>query len=360
MGSIVQATPLIRSLRHSFPQARILFLTGMSCRPLVERIDHIDAVLTVDEGSLFRLGRTSLSAVASLAAARVDLYFDLEVYSAYASLIALLSRARNRIGFYRESTGHKRGNYTHLMYFNTRHPIRHIYLQLGRLVGCEPVQPDRLGPVRLRPADRDEAAAILRRNGLGEGPYLVVNPNASDLLLERRWAPERFAQLIGRIIHNFDLPVILIGSPAEQAHVTGLIQSVPSSSSLRVHNLAGKLTLGGLCALLGRAACLVTNDTGPMHFAWALDTPTVCLFGPVDPGHYGWESQDVEIIYKRQYCSPCVHEVDEPPCQGNNVCMKRICVEEVMQAVECILAGRSTRSRDRSCPNSSWTRMPVR
>ena len=93
------------------------------------------------------LGRPCARSRPSLA--RVDLYFDLEIYSAYSSLMALLSLARNRIGFYRESAQHKRGNYTHLMYFNTRSPIRYTYLQLGRLVGCEPVEPNRLGRIRV-------------------------------------------------------------------------------------------------------------------------------------------------------------------------------------------------------------------
>ena len=96
------------------------------------------------------------------------------------------------------------------------------------------------------------------------------------------------------------------------------------ASGDRVFNLAGQLSLGGLFALLEGAACMITNDTGPMHMAWALDTPTVCLFGPVDPRHYAWQGSGVEVIYKRIYCSPCVYEVDEPPCHGNNVCMKLI------------------------------------
>ena len=106
-----------------------------------------------------------------------------------------------------------------------------------------------------------------------------------------------------------------------------------------MYNLAGKLTLGGLFALLDEAGCLITNDTGPMHIAWALGTPTVSLFGPVDPNHYGWQGSRVAILYKRIYCSPCVHEVDEPPCGGYNVCMLRIGVDEVVAAVDRILAG---------------------
>src|SRR4051812_44146512 len=60
MGSILQATPMIRSIRATFPEARLIFLTGQSCRRMVERLEHIDAIMTVDDRGLFRVVRTSL------------------------------------------------------------------------------------------------------------------------------------------------------------------------------------------------------------------------------------------------------------------------------------------------------------
>ena len=101
-----------------------------------------------------------------------------------------------------------------------------------------------------------------------------------------------------------------------------------------VVDTSGKLSLGELFALIKSAACVVTNDTGPMHFAIALDRPTVCLFGPVSPEHYGVRKSNVEMIYHPVYCSPCAHEIDLPPCGGNNVCMQMIQIGEVLAAVE--------------------------
>ena len=79
---------------------------------------------------------------------------------------------------------------------------------------------------------------------------------------------------------------------------------------------------------------MVTNDTGPMHMAWALGAPTVALFGPGDPVHYGPSDYRFRVIKKSIYCSPCLYEADEPPCNGNNVCMQRISADEVLEAVE--------------------------
>jgi heptosyltransferase-2 len=339
MGSILEATPLIRTLKTGFPRARIIFVTGASCRSLAERLEHVDAIITIDDRSISRVVVGSLTAIVTLIRARVDLYFDLELYSTYGSIMALLSLTRNRVGFYRESAEHKIGIYTHLMYFNTRCPIRYIYLQLGRAVRCAPVEPDGLGKLRVDDADRQEMATLLAARGIGQQPYLVINPNASDLMIERRWPAGRFAALIGQLTTRLNLPVLLIGSPYERAYVARIVELLGGGESARVQNLAGALSLGGLLALLERARCLITNDTGPMHMAWALGTPVVCLFGPVDPAHYGWLGTNVEIVYHRVYCSPCLHETEEPPCRGDNICMQRIEVGPVLAAIQRILAG---------------------
>jgi ADP-heptose:LPS heptosyltransferase len=338
MGSILQATPLIRSVRAAFPEAELIFVTGVSCRRLVERLEHVDRIITVDDRGLLRLARTTLRTIVQLMWVRVDLYLDLELYSAYASIVALLSLARNRAGFYRESAQHKRGNYTHLMYFNTRSPIRYIYLQLGRMIGCEPVEPDRLGPIRVDAEDRQEVTAKLSAAGFAGIPYIVVNANASDLLIERRWPAERFVELIEGLLARDRMAVVLTGAPAERPYVSELAGRV-CGETRRLVDLAGELSLGGLFALLEGARCVVTNDTGPMHMAWALGAPTVALFGPGDPVHYGPAGERFRVLKKTIYCSPCVHEVDEPPCMGNNVCMQRIAAAEVLDAVQSLLNG---------------------
>jgi ADP-heptose:LPS heptosyltransferase len=155
-------------------------------------------------------------------------------------------------------------------------------------------------------------------------------------MLERRWEPEKYAALIERLVERYESPVVLIGTAAECPYVSQLLDRIRDGRE-RVLNLAGELSLGGLFALLDDARCVVTNDTGPMHMALALGAPTVGLFGPVDPRHYGWVDLKVRMVYKPLYCSPCLHEVDEPPCHGNNICMKRIAVEEVLNAVESAL-----------------------
>jgi ADP-heptose:LPS heptosyltransferase len=339
MGSVLQATPLLRALKATYPQARLTFLTLKGNRGLLERLDGVDEVLCLDDSAALPMLQSTARALAALAARRVDHYFDLEVYSGFACLLSIFSLARNRLGFYRHSNRFKRGTYTHLVYFNTRVPVRRLYLQLGRVAGVGKDAPDQLGTIRVTPEDRASLREKLTRFGHPDGaPYLLVNPNASDLLIERRWPAAFMAEALARLAAS-GRRIVTMGAPSEAEYVAGICARVAPESRARIVDTAGRLTLGEVFALIQSAACVLTNDTGPMHMAFAFQRPTVCLVGPADPVHYSLEQPGVVTLYAAVPCSPCVNEVDEPPCHGNNVCMQRLTPDFVVGTVERVLRG---------------------
>lgn len=341
MGSIIQATPLLHDLRRSFPGAKLVFLTTKANRGLIERLAMIDEGIYVDDADPRVLATTTAKAVARLLAHKIDLYFDLELYSAGASVLSVLSGARNRVGFYRGSARFKKGIYTHLTVFNPRAPIAAIYRQLHLSVGGKGGGTLKYGPILVRSADEESLVATLAKHSLPlERRYVVVNPNASDLLLERRWPLAKYVQLVIELTSRGE-QVVLVGAKSEAAYVGELLALLPASARARTVDTSAKLSLGELFAIIKGAACVVTNDTGPMHFAIALDRPTVCLFGPVSPDHYGVRKTNVETLYHAVYCSPCAHEIDTPPCAGVNVCMQLIEVPEVLAAVTRQLEGKA-------------------
>lgn len=352
MGSILQATPLLNALKRQYPHAIVTFVTMRSNRELVDRLSCVDEVLVLDDRNPFKMAVTTLQTIAALIRRRADLYFDLEVYSAFASLLALWAVTRIRIGFYRHSVAFKNGIYTHLVFFNTRMPVRQLYLQLGRVVGVPGDQPEFTGPIRIEDGDRSGVQQFLSQSSgwRRHDAYIVVNPNASDLLLERRWPAEYFVDALRQLVLQGH-QVALIGNIAELPYAQSLFDRLPPESQLRVCNTAGRLALGELLALLEGAACVLTNDTGPMHMAIALRRPTVCLFGPAHPEHYGQELDYVDIFYSQVFCSPCLYEADKPPCHGNNICMQRIRPEPVVQAV---LRFVDPNWEDKASPASGW------
>ena len=355
MGSILQATPLLRALKQRFPQARVTFVALRANRDLLKRVEGVDRTLCLDDRGVLSMAWSSARILASLISSRPDHYFDLEVYSGFTCLLSLFSLARNRLGFYRHSNRFKKGIYTHLVYFNTRMPVRRIYLQLGCLAGLATTADDGLGPVHIEPSEREALRKKLSDLGLAaDQPFILVNPNASDLLIERRWPKEYFVEAINRLAGNGN-NIVLMGTRAEAAYVSSLLEGVSAGLRKRVFNTAGMLSLGELLALIDTAACVLTNDTGPMHMAFALQRPVVCLVGPADPVHYGMEGPNIVTLYAPVSCSPCIYEVDEPPCHGNNVCMKRLSPQLAADSVLTLLK----RSAQNTATLASVTRLPL-
>ncbi|MCC6545795.1 methyltransferase domain-containing protein [Candidatus Sumerlaeota bacterium] len=346
MGSILQATPLMKHLKESFPKARLVMLSTPANKGLLDRLSFIDDEILIDDKGFAALLRSTASAILKMQRMKVDLYFDLEVYSSLSSIVSLATLARNRYGFYRQSAEFKRDICTHLMYFNMRRPVRLIYLQLGRLATKSSKPTPKIGPIDLTDVDRNGASGKLAKieNWTANGAYTVVNPNASDLMLERRWPAARYAELIDRLAEA-GRTVVLVGAPNEAPHVESVIARTAPHLRGKIVNTAGQLSLGELFAVLQQAGCVITNDSGPMHMAVTLGAPTVCLFGPVEPMHYGFDAEPfVRTIYQPVYCSPCVHEVDEPPCGGNNICMQLIGVDKVLAAHEELVSGAHARA----------------
>jgi len=103
----------------------------------------------------------------------------------------------------------------------------------------------------------------------------------------------------------------------------------------RIFNLAGRLDIGMLTVLLEKARLFITNDSGPLHIAVSIGTPTVSLFGPEIPERYGPIGKKHGILYSRVYCSPCLNAYNQKiaMCRGENICMRAISVEDVFAEV---------------------------
>lgn len=334
MGSIVQASALLNSLRINYPKADIYFVTTPANRGILEAFDELNIKpLMVNDRSAFSLLSSTFRLLIRLWRIRPQLYLDLEVYSNYSSLVCTLSCATNRIGFYKSDKEYRSGLYTHLMYYNIKAPISEIYLQMLRLLPGKPGYPALMMP-RFPEEAVNEVATLMPANQ----PYFVINPNASDLRLERRWGTNQFIGLLQQLLHAYPTHnLVLTGAPSEATYVAGICEDFSHES--RIINTAGRLSFKGLLALINNAQAVVTNDTGPLHLALALKKPTVGLFGPCSPQQYG-QMESCVAVYKNVYCSPCVHEFSIPPCRGNNTCMQLIEVNEVLRALNLSLERR--------------------
>jgi ADP-heptose:LPS heptosyltransferase len=337
MGSIVQASALLTSLRKNYPSAEIIFVSTEANKSILNFYgDSINRTILIQDNSIYHLIKSSISALMKLWKFRPQVYIDIEVYSNYSSLLCTLSAASNRFGYYKSDKNYRTGLYTHLMYYNIKAPLSEIYLQMARILPINKVEHE-LIPLNLSNEIQSNAIQKLRTfNPLIESfNYIVINPNASDLRLERRWPAEYFIELIQEIrVLNPEMFLVLIGNKQEANYVKEIVKYFQEDN--RVIDTSGKLKLDELIAVMNHATGVITNDTGPLHLALALRKKTIGLFGPCAPNQYG-QMQTCIPVYTNVYCSPCVHEFIKPPCAGDNQCMKRMKVSLVLNALKQLL-----------------------
>lgn len=195
------------------------------------------------------------------------------------------------------------------------------------LAAGEPPQftsaPDELAQVR----------EIIRTAGIStESGLVLLNSNAGDLLPLRRWPSERYVELARRVLAEFpDICIGLTGAPGEAAITSELVRRVGSN---RCACFAGKTTLRQLLVLYTLADVLVTNDSGPAHFASLTPIRVVTLFGPETPNLFAARTPRNTVLWAGIACSPCVSAYNQrrSPCR-NNLCMQAITVEQVFTEV---------------------------
>jgi ADP-heptose:LPS heptosyltransferase len=351
MGSIVLAFPLLVRLRERHPHARIDFLSLRENAAVLELIPQLDRRLALDLGrGIPAFLAATLRAIAALRRERYDLLYDLEFFTRFSAILSLLVRPRRSHGF--SSKNQWRGRLHDVQVpFNAYHHVALNFLALLRADPMDPVDPspiegDRALPPLRAPAGSWEACRALLsadpawRDG---GPLVVVNPNAGDMALERRWPAERVAELLTHLCARRELNVVAIGAPAEREYVESVIRAARLEA--RVVNAAGRIDVPQLVALLARAAVVVTNDSGPLHLAAAAGASTAALFGPETPALYGplrsRPGQRHVVHYLGLGCSPCmfVHDNKVLSCWFAQArCMTGIRPADVLASVEELLA----------------------
>ena len=272
---------------------------------------------------------------------------DLEFFARSSAAFTFLTGAHRRVGFQTFfGEGPYRGDLmTHRLLYN---PYLHTSQIFALMVEALHADARQLPTFGVQPPDTDvgEGAFLPRSEeveavrgiiqqasgGRGVGaPLLLLNANASDLLPLRRWAPERYVELARRLLAEFpEACVVFTGAPGEAAAAELLVAKV---SSERCFSLAGKTTLRQLLVLYTLSELLVTNDSGPAHFASLTLAHVVTLFGPETPRLFGARTPRNVALYAGVACSPCVNAYNnrQSPCR-NNVCMQAITVDDVFAA----------------------------
>ena len=381
LGDAVMATPFLRAMRQLFPAARISCLGKALVQPVLTGLPLVDVSMSYATN---KAGRINYS---QTAAALRKQKFDLAVIlpnSFRSAFLAWRAGVSRRLGYnrdgrrllltdainpmprseyevrlmiqrraVRESIAEDRWPraapvltdpqnipswYVKVSSWNTFQPMSTIdyYLDLSRYLGSAYRDPKMTLGITER--ERDQARAALAQAGIfDDAPFMLLFPGA-HFGAAKCWPPERFAAVAARVAQGRGRPpayVLIGGASREQPLIDAIVQGVPPGIADRViplyklNNGAG-VSLGAIKELVRRAGLVLCNDTGPRHFAAALDTPLVTLFGPTDPR---W----AEIVYKKEQqiaipvpCGACQLKI----CPIDHRSITRITAEMVLQAVD--------------------------
>ncbi len=350
MGSAILVDPAMRNAQAR--GAELFFLIFKSNRASLTLLNTVkpENIFTIDSSSLGGLIKDTLKFLLLARKHRIDTVIDLELFSRFTALLTGLCGARRRVGYHIfHGEGLWRGfMLTRKVHYNPHIHITKNFLSLIHAAFAKEIEvpfskihiadsevrleqavidPAVLNKVRERIEKLSETFGIQFKQG--EQRLILVNPNASDLLPQRRWAQQRFSELIQGLNQLYPNDLILItGSPAEFEYVEKVRSVANVKNAL---NFAGQVSFAELPPLYTLSDVMVTNDSGPGHFSAVTPLRTVVLFGPETPALYGSVGKSISITANLA-CSPCVSAANhrKTPCH-NNVCMQAITVPQVLE-----------------------------
>ncbi len=313
LGDVIHALPAAAALRDSFPQARIDWAIDPKWLRLLAGNPDLNEIIAVDRKSASRLAGT----VGKLRAAQYTCAIDFQALYKSA-LLAFASGAPRRIGF---QSSYAREALASLLYTDQLNPcgphkVDHN-LTLAQAAGADLRKPR--FPLQVRPEDDDRVIRELALHNITD--FYVLNPGGG--WRSKCWPPQRYGELHRTLAVSYGWRGVVSFGPGEE----NLAQEVVSAAGTPAP-IAIPFDLGPLMALLRRANFAVSADTGPLHLAAALGTPTVGLFGPTDParnGAYG----DATISIR----NPRISETTYRRGTSYSSAMLSITVEQVMDAI---------------------------
>ena len=348
MGSAILVDPAMRKLKGK--GASLYFVIFKKNAPSLHLLGTVpkENIFTIREDSLGSLIIDTLSFLLWTRKNKIDTVIDLELFSRFTALLTGLSGASRRIGYHAfHNEGLYRGSLlTHEVAYNSHLHISKNFIALVNAAYAEKhevpysktiITDDEIVLAKADISDADKehiktkVKAVYPEFNNKTQRIVLINPNASELLIQRRWMPEKYIELMQTILKDYDDVLILItGAPNEKEEAEGLKENVNHE---RCINFAGQVKLSELPSLYSVSHMMLTNDSGPGHFSAITDLKTYVIFGPETPKLYGSLGNST-AIYAGLACSPCVSASNhrKTPCT-DNVCLQVIDVEQVYNTI---------------------------
>jgi heptosyltransferase-2 len=329
VGDIVMATPALDCFRQNFPHARIVGILGKNAQGIVRDGPWFDDLIDCQDKTLAGLRKMA----GKIRALKPDMAILLP-NSIRSAIPFLLARTKKIYGYRRNLRGplltggpKPLRNGSGIIPL----PMQEYYLEICRWLGL--TLPSVKKPTLFIGQQLQKRADdLLDKYGIRPNDVVIgLNPGAS-FGSSKCWPAPSFAKTAELFQQKFNAHILLMAGPGEEQ----IVQAILSKTSAKIINTApDHIDLELLKPIVKRCSLLITNDTGPRHYAVAFDVPAVVIMGPTDPRYTESNLEKTIVIRIDMDCSPCHKKI----CPTEHYCMKQITPEMVFEAGQKLLNG---------------------
>lgn len=329
IGDLVMMSPILGSLRKSFPRARIILISKSIAKLLFKNDNLIDEFIEFDFPWTRFKGKYLfwrwdwiglIRIIRRLRKEKIDLVLDARG-DFRNHLISFLGRIKRRVGY--AWTGEE---YLLTDVINSNIPNKHRIDYWINLLNYLGITVDNPKPhIAISKDETGRAEDFLKKHNIKNGELLVgIHPGGR--IKTRCWSLDRFAKLAEYLRDKYKAKIIIFVEP----------EGYGNNISIKGDYLKVKVDLRELVALIKKIKLLVCNDCGIMHIATAVNTPIIAIFGPGDLNSIGPYGDRNTIVMKERFkCRPCYDY-----CKyKESYCLTTISVDDVVKQVDKTLGG---------------------
>jgi lipopolysaccharide heptosyltransferase II len=349
LGDVIMTTPAIRALKESIPGCQINLLTSPSGAQVVPLVSEVDEVIIFEapwmKATMLQENSQSVRDIVDLL--RQEGFDAAVIFTVYSqnplpsALMCYLAEIPLRLAYCRENP------YQLLTHWMPelepdkleRHEVRR-HLDLVGVLGVH-TEDERMQLLVTETAQEQVQNKLTELGVDRDKPLVIIHPGASAP--SRRYPPERFAEVARKLALDHHHEIVFTGSTEEQELVTRIQRKMAADSI----SLAGRLELDELAALISDAQLLISNNTGPVHVAAALNTPVVDLYALTNPQHTPWGVPN-RVLFHDVPCKFCYKSVCP---EGHHNCLRLVNPDDVVMAAIDLLAETSVKNQTKRRSN---------
>lgn len=332
IGSIILTTAAVRKVKAAYPDARIFFLTLNTNTEILNEIKYADEIISVNISGPVAFITDFFVKTYALRKKGFEIIYDFEFYTYFSAVIVYLIKCKRSFGF-DNLKNNRKIVFTQTIPFADNTHTKDNFIHL--------VNSDET--VLSEISSNDDLPSLSTIAGKSNGEMkITINVNASKLAFERRLPAEYYVRLTDYISENFRCKVIMTGSADETEYVNNIYGQIKNKKS--VENKCGKTSVRELISEINSSECLITNDSGPLHIASALNIPVIAFFGPESPVRYGPLSSRSLVFYNELECSPCMSVSNSKTVNciyDSPKCMEQFEITEIIRKTDIFLKGLS-------------------